>query len=367
MDSSISAFPGDITTPDVQLDQLLPLPAPSTDRLTQLAPPSSDSLLLTFPAHVRQMELHVRNREPRCWTCTVDRKRCTIEIHEPDQAPCRRCQNLGHSCSNDPKELERRKLTLSKCDGCRERKQKCEFDEPWPEKCRLCKMHNRPCSEPRVAARGRAKLKTDTTAHSAPPPATYSPPATLESHASHISSTVAAPRSSNTANSVPTPPSSLNAIFLHNILLRYSGQVAPRMDLYSSTVHLHMHSIRSGLRICISTVEFTQLQHKQSAPLLPSKKPAYLSADPPQLSGDATGVSNPLRLYQCKDCGRSVRALRRHIQEVHCKNPLIDCPNDGCERKGSNGFKRVDNLRNHLRNVHCILIPKLARGKAKQT
>jgi hypothetical protein len=144
--------------------------------------------------------------------------KCTIAIQESDRAPCRRCQSLGHDCSNDPKERERRKLTLLKCDGCRERKQKvclispvvvgysqavqCEFDKPWPEKCRLCRMHGRPCSEPRVAARGRARPNTNST--------TCCPPAAPGSHASHNPPTAVAP-SSRSTSTLSVPPSGLDA------------------------------------------------------------------------------------------------------------------------------------------------------------
>ncbi|KAF8536601.1 hypothetical protein BDD12DRAFT_850269 [Trichophaea hybrida] len=72
------------------------------------------------------------------------------------------------------------------------------------------------------------------------------------------------------------------------------------------------------------------------------------------------------RSYHCKICGAWVRALSRHMRDMHrdkSENPpaLLDCPDDGCDRKGSKAFKRKDNLIQHLRNVHGLDIPKRGR------
>jgi len=44
---------------------------------------------------------------------------------------------------------------------------------------------------------------------------------------------------------------------------------------------------------------------------------------------------------------------------VHKENgELFHCPHEGCERVGTNGFKRKDNLVQHLRGVHGDRIGK---------
>ncbi|KAF8253468.1 hypothetical protein K440DRAFT_657405 [Wilcoxina mikolae CBS 423.85] len=69
---------------------------------------------------------------------------------------------------------------------------------------------------------------------------------------------------------------------------------------------------------------------------------------------------------RCKYCGGSFKALARHIRDVHRKIRTIDCPEDGCKRKGNKGFGRQDNLRDHRRRVHDIQIPKSRRRKTTE-
>ncbi|KAF8540533.1 hypothetical protein BDD12DRAFT_18812 [Trichophaea hybrida] len=90
-----------------------------------------------------------------------------------------------------------------------------------------------------------------------------------------------------------------------------------------------------------------------------------LHGQPFRASAETSIVMHERGWTQCKECGKSVRALRRHIRDVHRKKDLEDCPMDGCPRKGSNGFGRVDNLRDHLRRVHEIAIPKMYRRKKR--
>lgn len=71
-------------------------------------------------------------------------------------------------------------------------------------------------------------------------------------------------------------------------------------------------------------------------------------------------------LPRCPHCGSSFKALARHIQAFHRKRNTIDCPENGCHRKGRKGFGRQDNLRDHLRRVHDIPIPKSRRRKMKE-
>jgi hypothetical protein len=67
----------------------------------------------------------------------------------------------------------------------------------------------------------------------------------------------------------------------------------------------------------------------------------------------------------CQHCGRFIVALNGHIKEVHRPTRLFVCEEEGCERKGGNGFGRKDNLMAHLRGVHGIDIPKRSRRKAR--
>ncbi|KAF8253477.1 hypothetical protein K440DRAFT_679526 [Wilcoxina mikolae CBS 423.85] len=69
----------------------------------------------------------------------------------------------------------------------------------------------------------------------------------------------------------------------------------------------------------------------------------------------------PERGHRCRICGTLFKALGRHMQDVHrdtLDSPpaFLDC--DECDRKGTKGFKRKDNLTQHLRNVHGQNIPK---------
>ncbi|KAF8253470.1 hypothetical protein K440DRAFT_657406 [Wilcoxina mikolae CBS 423.85] len=83
-------------------------------------------------------------------------------------------------------------------------------------------------------------------------------------------------------------------------------------------------------------------------------------------SNHSNHTAGPERCHQCEFCGAWVKALGRHMQDMHrdiSENPpaLLDCPDYGCDRKGRKGFKRKDNLTQHLRNVHGLDIPKRGR------
>ncbi|PUU72685.1 hypothetical protein B9Z19DRAFT_1096784 [Tuber borchii] len=93
------------------------------------------------------------------------------------------------------------------------------------------------------------------------------------------------------------------------------------------------------------------------------------SASPKKHTNDAK-VTKTKKAHQCtenncgKRFGRSAE-LKRHKSSVHRKEiaaeerqELFECPHEGCERVGENGFKRKDNLVQHLRGVHGDQIGK---------
>ncbi|KAG0643009.1 hypothetical protein HOY80DRAFT_550850 [Tuber brumale] len=97
----------------------------------------------------------------------------------------------------------------------------------------------------------------------------------------------------------------------------------------------------------------------------------------PQTFNDSDGNSNDSRVpkakkkhqcteYRCgKKFGRSAE-LKRHMNSVHRsrianekRQKLLSCPHKGCTRVGEvSGFKRKDNLVQHLRGVHGDVIGK---------
>ena len=47
--------------------------------------------------------------------------------------------------------------------------------------------------------------------------------------------------------------------------------------------------------------------------------------------------------------------LKRHVKRIHERSPrLYDCPVSGCGRVGSEGLRRRDRLKDHLKKVHDI-------------
>ncbi|CUS12117.1 unnamed protein product [Tuber aestivum] len=97
------------------------------------------------------------------------------------------------------------------------------------------------------------------------------------------------------------------------------------------------------------------------------------SASPSSPTSPSAGVTKSKKPHQCPVCrcekifGRSAE-LKRHMASVHRdqvpkeKRPvLLDCPHEGCGRVGENGFKRKDNLVQHLRGVHGDIIEKSGR------
>ncbi|KAF8540532.1 hypothetical protein BDD12DRAFT_804434 [Trichophaea hybrida] len=124
--------------------------------------------------------------------------------------------------------------------------------------------------------------------------------------------------------------------------------------------------IRSGKSVEESSPVNSQLVNKQDVSSSQNNgfDKKWLGATS-SANADGSSVMHARSLTQCKECGKNFKALRRHIQDVHRKKPLIDCPKKDCPRKGSNGFGRVDNLRDHLRRVHEIPIPKMNKRKKK--
>ncbi|KAH8703228.1 hypothetical protein BGW36DRAFT_368997 [Talaromyces proteolyticus] len=74
------------------------------------------------------------------------------------------------------------------------------------------------------------------------------------------------------------------------------------------------------------------------------------------------------RNFTCEDCGSSFTRfadVRRHRSSVH--NPVLrDCPEEGCSRKGSMGFPRMDHMVEHLRSYHHHNIPKRPFNPSKR-
>jgi hypothetical protein len=64
---------------------------------------------------------------------------------------------------------------------------------------------------------------------------------------------------------------------------------------------------------------------------------------------DATG--RPMRYFSRK------ADVTRHHNSTHEKQ-FIDCPRPRCNRKGENGFTRMDHLKEHQRGYHGEPIPK---------
>ncbi|KAF8536502.1 hypothetical protein BDD12DRAFT_890101 [Trichophaea hybrida] len=62
----------------------------------------------------------------------------------------------------------------------------------------------------------------------------------------------------------------------------------------------------------------------------------------------------PERRHWCDICDRRFVNIGRHKREKHEPSTIqmVDCPEDGCKRKGINGFRRQHNLKMHRRNVH---------------
>jgi len=73
-------------------------------------------------------------------------------------------------------------------------------------------------------------------------------------------------------------------------------------------------------------------------------------------------------VYNCgKIFGRSAE-LKRHENSVHkLDGVLFHCPHGGCERVGKSGFKRKDNLVQHLRGVHGDPIGKKSGRRSATT
>ncbi|KAF8533457.1 hypothetical protein BDD12DRAFT_865230 [Trichophaea hybrida] len=84
----------------------------------------------------------------RCWPCTRDKKRCTIEKNSPSPSPCQRCRDRHREdqCYYSTQEPTRRRM---KCMNCRNAKQACKFEDgPYPNKCQQCKHNGWVCSAP---------------------------------------------------------------------------------------------------------------------------------------------------------------------------------------------------------------------------
>ena len=60
----------------------------------------------------------------------------------------------------------------------------------------------------------------------------------------------------------------------------------------------------------------------------------------------------------------TLQDLEEHIVSVHNKSATpLSCPKEGCSRKGSSGFKKKDNFRNHLKSIHQDNFPQRQLGE----
>jgi len=58
--------------------------------------------------------------------------------------------------------------------------------------------------------------------------------------------------------------------------------------------------------------------------------------------------------------------LSRHYNSVHLRpTSMVDCPKHRCTRKGTNGFPRLDHLKEHLRQYHGDSLPKAKHSKER--
>lgn len=64
---------------------------------------------------------------------------------------------------------------------------------------------------------------------------------------------------------------------------------------------------------------------------------------------------------RCKGVAFTRKAdLKRHYSHVHplAARTLLDCPRPDCRRRGEHGFRRRDQLAEHLREVHAAYVPR---------
>ncbi|PUU82560.1 hypothetical protein B9Z19DRAFT_967448, partial [Tuber borchii] len=64
---------------------------------------------------------------------------------------------------------------------------------------------------------------------------------------------------------------------------------------------------------------------------------------------------HPCLKPDCSKIFTHLHKLQRHYRDAHGK-PQYDCPFPSCTRKGTKGFSRRDNMRQHHRLVHNELL-----------
>lgn len=86
----------------------------------------------------------------------------------------------------------------------------------------------------------------------------------------------------------------------------------------------------------------------------------HISSGPHQCSGRGANFIIACRGSNCSSTFRTRNNFSRHCDTVHQRvRGLLSCPVDGCKRVGDRGFKRKDNVLQHMRSVHKRDFPKV--------